>query len=72
MPLLQGAGALGPTEHDRKMPLDLEPYSGDDPRGLFIVRDGVAIAVTPAAYDDEPRYTSHFATCPDSDDWRRP
>jgi hypothetical protein len=51
------------TEHDRRMPLDREPYAGDDPRGLFVLRGDTAIAVPPGAFQDEPLYRSHFATC---------
>jgi hypothetical protein len=60
------------TELGRRMPLDAEPYDGPEPAGLFVLRAGVAVAVPPAVFDDEPRYRSHFATCPDRDDWRRP
>jgi hypothetical protein len=58
------------TERERRMPLDAEPYAGDDPRGLFVLRDEnslegpLAIAVPPAAFADERLYRSHFATCP--------
>ncbi len=60
------------TEHGRKMPLDLEPYTGPEPGGLFILRGELAVAVTAAAFDDEPLYRSHFATCPQADQHRRP
>jgi hypothetical protein len=66
------------TERGKPMPVDAAPYTGDDPRGLFVLRnptDGTtsptAIAVTPDAFPGEPVYRSHFATCPDRDDWRR-
>jgi hypothetical protein len=64
------------TEHGKKMPLDYEPYVGDDPRGLFVLRDGpdgtYAMATTPEAFPDEPVYRSHFATCTRPGDFRRP
>jgi hypothetical protein len=48
-----------------------------DPRGLFVLRydqsfgEYVAIATTPDAFPGEPLFRSHFATCPQSDSWRR-
>jgi len=61
------------TEHDRRMPLDADPYIGHDPRGLFVLRErGTrALATTPDAFTDEPLYRSHFVTCPQRDTWRR-
>ena len=64
------------TERGRRMPLDPDPYTGDDPRGLFVLRtDGerapLAIAVPPDAFPGEPLYRSHFTTCPQHDEWRR-
>jgi hypothetical protein len=59
------------TEKGRRIPLDVEPYAGDDPRGLFVLRAGVAVAVPAGAFEDEPRYRSHFATCPDASAHRR-
>jgi hypothetical protein len=63
------------TEHERKIPLDPEPYTGDDPRGLFVLRYphgyAVAMATTPDAFPGEPVYRSHFATCPRADEHRR-
>jgi hypothetical protein len=63
------------TEHGKAMPLDREPYEGDDPRGLFVIRTEpgkvIAIATTPDAFPGEPVYRSHFATCPDADRYRR-
>lgn len=58
------------TEKGRRMPLDPDPYSGPDPR-VFVLRAGVAIAVTPDAFPDEPNYRSHFATCPNAAEHRR-
>jgi hypothetical protein len=65
------------SEDGNKMPLDAEPYVGDEPGGLFVLRDGsygetVALAVPPDAFPDEPLYRTHFATCPNADEWRKP
>jgi hypothetical protein len=60
------------TERGKRMPLDAAPYEGNDPSGLFVLRDQTAIAVPPDAFPDEPHYVSHFATCPDADTWRHP
>lgn len=49
------------------MPMDAKP----DPRGTFVIISGKARAAT--AEDDRlfrDRFTSHFATCPNADDWR--
>jgi len=59
------------TERGRKMPIDPEPYTGDDPRGLFVLRGGTAIAAPPDAFPEEPHYRSHFSTCPHADEHRR-
>jgi len=59
------------TEHDRNIPLDRTPYDGPEPGGLFVLRDGVAIAVSPEAFAGEDLYRSHFATCPDAKEWRQ-
>ena len=55
------------------MPIDGEP----SPRGNIVIsEEGVALvyrdpsAVAPR-YADEPRYLSHFATCPNADDHRK-
>lgn len=64
------------TDHGRKMPLDAKPYEGGSSNGLFVLlpdaeRAPSAIAVPPAAYEGEELHTSHFATCPDAESWRR-
>lgn len=65
------------TERERRIPLDPAPYTGPAAGGLFVLRDQasaegpLAVAVTAAAYDDEPRYVSHFSTCPHADEHRR-
>jgi hypothetical protein len=64
------------TERGRKMPLDVDPYTGDDPRGLFVLRRQTelaptAVAVPLDAFPGEPVYRSHFASCPNADRHRR-
>lgn len=61
------------TQAGRKMPLDAQPVEGwSDLRGLFVLRDGVALgAVTAAPRAGEPVYRSHFATCPHANQHRR-
>lgn len=59
------------TENGRRIPLDPDPYMGDDPRGLFVLRGKIAIATTPDAFAGEPVYRSHFATCPNAKEHRR-
>lgn len=57
------------TASGRAMPLDAEPVE----RGNVVLRDGRAVYVSKGnpAEQNEPRYVSHFATCPQSRDWRR-
>jgi hypothetical protein len=61
------------TERGRRMPLDLAPYTGDDPRGLFVLREAgrLALAATPAMAELEPVYRTHFVTCPNAKQHRR-
>jgi hypothetical protein len=59
------------TEKGRRIPLDPEPYTGPVPSGLFVLRDReklipTAVAVPPSAFETEPLYRSHFATCPNA------
>lgn len=61
------------------MPLDWAPVERTESgRGLFAIRltdegELQAIAVPSAWLDeDDPVFTSHFATCPDADRHRRP
>lgn len=52
----------------RPMPMDVTP----DLKGLFVIVAGKARRAT--ADDDRlkrPRYTSHFGTCPDAEQFRR-
>lgn len=51
-----------------------------DPAGLFIIENGTARHVGPppaqlelgAEPDKRPRFTSHFATCEQASEWRKP
>lgn len=53
------------TQAGKAIPIDKEPV----PRGNMVVTDGVAIVVKP---HDGLAYVSHFATCAQSDQHRRP
>jgi hypothetical protein len=69
------------TERGKRAPIDAEP----NPLGDVVLRarteptgqgwrdvEPLAIFGVPdEAFPDEPRHTSHFATCPDADRWRR-
>lgn len=60
------------TEKGRRIPLDPDPYTGPEPAGLFVIRDGdLAVAVPRDAFPHEPHYRSHFATCPNAAQHRR-
>ena len=63
------------TENGKHMPLDHQPYTGQDPRGLFVIRTGggkvTALAVPPDAFPGEPLYRAHWSSCPHADQWRR-
>jgi hypothetical protein len=50
----------------KAMPLDAVPV----PDGMFQLVDGRAWTVR-SDLQPGPRYTSHFATCPQAYDWRR-
>ena len=68
------------TERGKKMPLDTPGKTPDElPNGTtFVLRerdhpDGpLAMAASTVAFPDELHYLSHFATCPDRDEHRRP
>lgn len=60
------------TERGKRMPIDLLPYTGHDPRGLFVIVRDVAIACPPDAYPGAELFRSHFSTCPQADGWRHP
>lgn len=54
------------TEKGRRIPLDFEPYTGDDPAGIYVLRDEgeLAVAAPLDAFAGEPHYRSHFRSCP--------
>jgi hypothetical protein len=70
------------TPNGRRIPLDAEPVDGgnivlDDPAAEAPTDPRTARVVGKEAQpnlfgDDGPRYTSHFATCPDADSHRKP
>jgi hypothetical protein len=55
------------TVADRLMPLDAEPVAD----GNIVLVNGMAVSTA----NDDPagqlHYKSHFATCPQSDQWRK-
>jgi hypothetical protein len=61
------------TDTGKRMPLDAEPVSAAHrPSGLFVLDEGGEhpLAFTLAA--GQPLYRSHFATCPNADQHRKP
>jgi hypothetical protein len=53
------------------MPIDVDPVEWGNL--IFVGPDLVAAIGQPTLLDPGPtgdRYVSHFATCPDADDWR--
>lgn len=72
----------GRTDRGKGVPLDPEPVSDGnlllDPDGGMVMLDGDPVAELPVRHlhkGEEPgpaavRYRSHFATCPDAEDWR--
>lgn len=50
----------------KRMPVD----AAHDPAGQFVMNDKGEAEYAPEG-DTRPRYTSHFATCPDANDWRK-
>jgi hypothetical protein len=59
------------TAAGRKMPVDAVPVDDGD---FYAGEDGRYTKVQP--FGDAPegvdRFTSHFVTCPDRDEWRKP
>lgn len=52
------------------------PFVQDDTAGEWVITDGKAShqGTAPASYGEHtlPRYKSHFADCPQAEQWRRP
>lgn len=61
------------SQRGKRMPFDAEPITDwTDLRGLWVIRDGVALPATTALpLPEEPVYKSHFATCPHANQHRR-
>ena len=55
------------SEAGRWMPLDLAP----DPAGNIVLRGAVAHILQKGESSNEPRYLSHFVTCPEAGIFRR-
>lgn len=75
-----GAPVIWTVTHKGKwMPVDAAPVEGGNIR-LRSEADGDRVIAEypgrehPGLFDDadRARYVSHFATCPESDDWRKP
>lgn len=61
--VLTGSGAL--------MPVDVDPVDGGNVR--FVAQDLVeVVGPLEAELGDRPLFVSHFATCPNADEHRRP
>lgn len=56
------------TESGKSIPLDATPTE----RGNMVLIDGtVRVVKGPHEYPEEDRFTSHFATCPQHQQWRK-
>jgi hypothetical protein len=62
------------TERGKRAPIDASPTEG----GTTVLRERpgeeaplAIFGVPDDAFPGEPRYTSHFATCPHASDWRQ-
>ena len=65
------------TERGKKMPLDADPVTNHSWANLFVLRemerrDGPLALAAWGLTGTEPHYQSHFATCPNADQHRRP
>ena len=57
------------TETGKSMPIDRDP----NPEGnLVLDENNIASVVAPTEGKGQTRYTSHFATCPDAGQHRKP
>lgn len=60
------------TAADRAMPIDRDPV----PDGNLVIidrtRDGSPRVATAAPEETRPKYRSHFSTCPNADQHRKP
>jgi hypothetical protein len=60
------------TELGKAIPINPEPVAD----GNIVIRGGLAVVVgsdllAPTAEEGEPKYKSHFATCPHASEFRR-
>ena len=55
------------TARGKRIPLDRE--TSED--GNIVLAEGTARVVQPGEYPGEPRFKTHFATCPDAKRWRK-
>jgi hypothetical protein len=61
------------SEHGNLLPVDEAP----NPKGTIIIKNGVGFTLSKrnlfelVVSEDEPRYISHFATCPEAPRWRK-
>lgn len=63
-----------PTLGGKSMPCDAKPIPyKEDPAGslTLVTSDGRVVKAKADISSDKMGYTSHFATCPDADRWRR-
>ena len=63
-----------PTLGGKNMPCDAKPIPyTEDPSGslTLVTSDGRVVKAKADICSDKMGYTSHFATCPDADRWRR-
>lgn len=58
------------TVNNKRQPFDYEP-SDDGTFVLHPVRGALHAIYAPEAGAGDAKHTSHFATCPDADRWRR-
>ena len=58
----------GTTPRGSKMPVDADP----SPSGEWLLREDGSLEHAPAGYVSPDLYTSHFATCPNALQHRRP
>ena len=63
-----------PTASGKSMPCDAKPVPyKEDPAGnlTLLTNDGRVVKAKADMSSDKMGYTSHFATCPDANSWRR-
>ena len=58
------------TSKGKKMPLDAEPVANGN-LVMATLPDAIAVSYDPTQHGGLSRFTSHFATCPQSAAWRK-